>query len=82
MYVGTYQVILTEVEKQGVKVRIGRLERLVAVQGFGRPVTQKGSQYERKFPSGSSIKSFTPGTADMSVALKSRQDGDMKENIV
>jgi hypothetical protein len=34
MYVRTYRVILTEVEKQGVKGGIGRLERMVAVQGF------------------------------------------------
>jgi hypothetical protein len=36
---------------------------LVAVQGFGRPVTQKGPQYERKFPSGSSTESFSIDTA-------------------
>jgi hypothetical protein len=58
-------VILTEVEKQGVKVGIGRLERLVAVQGFGRPVAHKGLQYERNFLSGSSANSFTPDTAEI-----------------
>ena len=44
-------MILTEVEKQGVKVGIGRLERLVAVQGFGRPAALKGHNIkETSFP--------------------------------
>jgi len=38
----------------------------VAVQGFGRPVVLKRAQYKRIFLSGSSVKSFTPDTADMS----------------
>jgi len=36
----------------------------------------KGAQYERKFFSGSSARSFTPDTADMSLNLENRQDGN------
>jgi len=81
LYVRTYRVILTEVEKQGLNVR-RRIGGLAAVQGFGRPVVPKDYNMNENFLSGSSAKSFTSGTADMSVALKSRQDGNMKENIV
>ena len=41
LYVRTYRAILTEVEKQDLNVR-RRIGGLVAVQGFGRPVTPKG----------------------------------------
>jgi hypothetical protein len=42
-------------------------KNLVAVQGFGRRVILEGTQYERSFVSGSSIKSLTPDTAVMSL---------------
>ena len=50
---------------------------MVAVQGFGRPVVQKGYYMNENFLSGSSIKSFTPDTADMSLNLGNQQDGDI-----
>jgi len=50
--------------------------RVVAVQALCRPVDRKGAQYESEFLSGSSIKSFTPHTADMSLNPKNRQDGN------
>jgi hypothetical protein len=37
----------------------------MVVQGFGRPVAQKGYNMNENFLSGSSIKSFTPDTADI-----------------
>ncbi len=48
----------------------------MAVQGFGRPVAQKGHNRNEKFLSGSSAKSFTPDTADMSLNPEKRQDGN------
>ena len=36
----------------------------------------KGVQYKRRFLSGSSTKSFTPDTADMSLNPENRQDGN------
>jgi hypothetical protein len=53
----------------------------VAVQGFGRPVALEGAQYERNFLSGSSMMSFTPDTADMSLYPENRQDGNIKIEI-
>jgi hypothetical protein len=41
------------------------IKELVAVQGFGRRVALEVPQYERRFLSGSSPKSFTPDTADI-----------------
>jgi hypothetical protein len=38
---------------------------MVAVQGFGGPVAQKGHNRNENLLSGSSAKSFTPDTADM-----------------
>jgi hypothetical protein len=50
------------------------IEELVAVQGFGRPVVQKDYNMIENFLSGSSIESFTPDTADMSLNPKNRQE--------
>ncbi|OGQ01255.1 MAG: hypothetical protein A2026_00970 [Deltaproteobacteria bacterium RBG_19FT_COMBO_46_12] len=49
----------------------------MALQGFGRPVVLEGTQYERRFVSGISAKSFTPDTADMSLNPENRQDGNI-----
>ena len=68
-------MILTEVEKQGLNVR-RRIGGLAAVQGFGRPVVQKDYNMNENFLSGSSAKSFTPDTADMSLNPENRQDGN------
>jgi len=57
------------------------MKNLVAVQGFGRPVAHKGLQYERNFLSGSSAKSFTPDTADMSLNPENRQDGNIERKF-
>jgi len=40
------------------------------VQGFGRPVALKRADYEQRFLSESSAKSFTPDTAEMSLNLE------------
>jgi hypothetical protein len=48
-----------------------------AVQGFGRPVALKRAQYEQNFLSGSSAKSFTPDTADISLNPMNWQDGNI-----
>jgi len=53
------------------------LKSLVAVQGFGRPVAQNGPLYKENFFSGSSNKSFTPDTADMSLNPENQQDGNI-----
>jgi hypothetical protein len=51
----------------------------VAVQGFGRRLALDVPQYKRRFLSGSSAKSFTPDTADMSLNPADRQDGKIIE---
>ena len=51
----------------------------MAVQGFGRPVAPEGAQYKRIFLSGSSAKSFTPDTADMSLNVENGQDVKINE---
>ena len=50
---------------------------MVAVQGFGRHVALEGPQYKQRFLSGSSTKSFTPDTADMSLNPANQQDGNI-----
>jgi hypothetical protein len=57
-------------------------EELVAVQGFERPVSLKGTQYKRNFLSGSSAKNFTPNTADMSLNPTDPQQLDIKTQIL
>ncbi|GEM_PF-871730 len=42
----------------------------MAVRGCGRPVVLEGTQYQQSFLSGSSLRSFTPDTADMAVTGK------------
>ena len=49
----------------------------MAVQGFGRPVVQEDYNMNENFLSGSSNKSFTPDTADMSLNPEDWQDGNI-----
>ncbi len=64
--IGTYRGILAEAAKQRVKVVIGRFEIIGGGAGIWPAVAQSGPRYKENYLSGSSTKSFTPDTADIS----------------
>ncbi len=52
-------------------------ESLCGGAGIWPAGSSEGLQYERNFLSGSSAKSFTPDTADMSLNSENWQDGNL-----
>jgi 3-oxoacyl-[acyl-carrier-protein] synthase III len=63
-----------------LRVRGGKY--LMAVQGFGRPLVQKDYNMNENLLSGSSIRSFTPDTGDMSSNANILEMGRIEKNSI
>jgi len=66
---------------EGIQLLTLRGKRFGGGGGIWPARDPKGAQYERNFLSGSSAKSFTPDTADMSLNPENRQDGNIKKEF-